>query len=130
MKFFEQVVLIDPATARTVIERRWDSGEIEYWSVMNIPVQKGGQNGNVSMPFKIEIESAFTIPDGELMGESEFDKAMLLAARASAFDNFDTSMHACEEGAREQIKQQFAEADRRERSKILIANAANGFPIK
>ncbi len=109
-RFFEQVVLVSEDGKKTVIERDYSTGELEYWSMMVINYNAGGQKGAAQVPFKIDVKAP----------EDGLNRVNL---RELAFAKYDSSLKAAEEGAQQQIKDQLYKAHRREQSKIVLADA-------
>jgi hypothetical protein len=122
-RYFEQVVLIEEETHRTVIERRYNDGAVEYWSVMALQVSNGVQTGTAQVPFRISIPDAFDIENGEHMNDAEFELAMTAKCREAAFSNFDASMKSAEDGAKREVMEGIQRQQRQEQTKILLANS-------
>lgn len=113
MRIFEAVTLMDADTGRTIVERRYTEGpviagglprvtSVEWWGVMGVTVHQNGRPvGQKPVPFRIDA-----------------------ATRAEAFANMERSMHEAGEGAKRQVEEEIAAAERRQRSKILLAGAA------
>lgn len=124
-RFFEQQVLVSEDGHRTIIERHYSTGEVEYWSLMTIGWQAGAQKGTAQVPFKIEIPDAFDIPGGYQMEDAEFVALMRSAERAAAFANYDAALAAAEPIAQQDVKEKLEQHQRREQSKIILAGATD-----
>lgn len=114
MRHFEQIVLVEETSGKTIIERRYSDGVTEYRSAINVQFQNGTHKGQATIPFKIDIGPSASDPRA--------------AQRAAAFANFEDSLNAARPGAEEQVRQQYEKAQRREQSKILLAGALPPLP--
>lgn len=118
MHWFEQVVLVSE-DGRMIIERRYPTGEVEYWSVMTVAVQNGRERGTAQVPFQIQI------PDDIPWETIGLERAM----REAAFANFDDALKAATPAAHAQIKEQVEQQARRQQSQILLANRLPHIPV-
>lgn len=100
MRYFQQNVLVSEDGRKTIIERLYSTGEVEYWSVMNMGFQNNGQSGNAQIPFKIEAEG-----------------------REEAFDNFESAFEFAKPIAESNVKREVEKQAQRERTRILLAGA-------
>lgn len=125
-RYFECVVLQQDNSTRGIFERRYSTGELEYWSVLNLVAGVNGQPVHGQVPFKIEWEPSDHLPIGLFLWDNEaWDREN---CRGLAWANLDSSMKAIEEGAKEQfmanIKQQMEAAGKKQAAGIVLANAA------
>lgn len=121
MRHFEQVVLVGD-DGKTIIERRYNTGEVEYWSVMNVTFTDGQRQGSAQVPFRIELPDSYRTPEGHRIDP--------VAERAAAFERFDAALKAAEPAAHESVKGKIEEQARRQRSAILLAGALPPMPLQ
>lgn len=130
MRHFEQVVLVSEDGTQTIIERRYNTGEVEYWAVMTITFRNGQHEGQAQVPFRIETPDAYDIPGGDLMEDDEFKAAMRAAEREAAFANFDAAMEAAKPAAHASVKEKVEQQVRQHNSKVLLAAALPHIPVR
>lgn len=111
MRYFEQVVLVSEDGQKTIIERKYSDGTVEYWSVMTISFHNGGAAGQAQFPFKIDVRSR------------AYPMDHLPESREEAFANFDAAFSAARPVAEAELQQKMEMAARRQKSKIVLANA-------
>lgn len=113
MRHFQVNTLCTEDGTKTISERVYADGPVEYWALMMVGFcDPLGRNGHAQMPFKIDV-TAPVFPD----------QPDISRMRDEAFANFEASFEACKEGAEHQVKEQVGQAARKERSKIILANA-------
>lgn len=122
MSWFEQVVLVSE-DGRMIIERRYPTGEVEYWSVMTVAVQNGKQRGTAQVPFHIHLG----VSAHDHKAEMPPDWATF---RTLAFAKFDEALKAATPAAHQQIKDQVEQQARRQQSQILLANSLPHIPVQ
>lgn len=118
MRHFQQNVLVSE-DGKTIVERVYSTGEVEYWSVMNVGWQNGQQQGNAQIPFRIEVH-----------GGGLYDPIPIIAhLRDEAFANFDAALKAAEPEAHASIKEKLQEQAKQHNAKLILAGAIPNIPI-
>lgn len=111
MRHFEQIVLSTEDGKKTIIERRFNDGAIEFWSLMTVGYNDGQSQANAQVPFQIEVPTRAgnaEIPDNQ--------------RRDMAFEMFDSTAADFAPKAKEQFQRQLEIHAKKESSKILLAN--------